>query len=67
MPHVVIAVKLAATSPSGRKFHAFDGKVKARGALGKVGIGMFSLFNGFMLHLAAVAMFVTTVTGWTWW
>jgi len=28
---------------------------------------MFSLFNGFMLHLAAVAMFVTTVTGWTWW
>ncbi|GAA3980578.1 hypothetical protein GCM10022630_24950 [Thermobifida alba] len=67
MSHAAIAVKLAATSPSGRKFHAFVCEAKSAGGARKAGIGMFWLFNGLMLHLAAVAMFVTTVTGWTWW
>jgi len=41
--------------------------VRKHGGKRKAGIGMFWLFNGVMMHLAALAMFVTTVTGWTWW
>ena len=41
--------------------------VRKHGGTRKAGIGMFWLCNGVMMRLAALAMFVTTVTGWTWW